>query len=50
MYMYGLNSPDLKLLIFLLAVLILACAASSPAFLMMSSVYKLNKHGDSIQP
>ena len=30
------------------AVLILACASSSPAFLMMYSAYKLNKQGDNI--
>ena len=40
----------LKLLIFLPAILILACASSSPAFLMMNSAYKLNKQGDNIQP
>ena len=39
-----------RLLIFLLAILIPACASSSPAFLMMYSAYKLNKQGDSIQP
>ena len=27
-----------------------ACASSSPIFLMMYSVYKLNKQGDNIQP
>ena len=27
-----------------------ACASSSPAFLMMYSAYKLNKHGGNIQP
>ena len=43
-------SVYLMLLIFLLAVLIPACASSSPAFLMMYSAYKLNKQGDSIQP
>ena len=32
------------------AILILACASSSPAFLMMYSAYKLNKQGDNIQP
>ena len=32
------------------AILIPACAPSSPAFLMMYSAYKLNKHGDNIQP
>ena len=31
-------------------ILILACASSSPAFLMMYSAYKLNKHNDNIQP
>ena len=40
----------LRLLIFLLAILIPACASSSPAFLMMYSAYKLNKQGDNIQP
>ena len=40
----------LKLLIFLPAILIPACASSSPAFLMMYSAFKLNKQGDSIQP
>ena len=40
----------LRLLIFLPAILILACALSSPAFLMMYSAYKLNKQGDNIQP
>ena len=40
----------LKLLIFLLAILIPACASSSPAFSMMYSEYKLNKQGDNIQP
>ena len=37
-------------LIFLPAILIPACASSSPAFLMMYSAYKLNKQGDNIQP
>ena len=32
----------LRLLIFLLTILIPACASSSPAFLMMYSAYKLN--------
>ena len=40
----------LSLLIFLWAILIPACASSSPAFLIMYSVYKLNKQGDNIQP
>ena len=44
------SSAYLRLLIFLLAILILACASSSSAFLMMYSVYKLNKQGDNIQP
>jgi len=43
-------SAYLRLLIFLLAILILACASSRPEFLMMYSAYKLNKQGDSIQP
>ena len=40
----------LRLLIFLLAILISACASSSSAFHMMYSGYKLNKQGDNIQP
>ena len=40
----------LRLLIFLLAILIPACAISSPAFLMMYSAYNLNKQGDNMQP
>ena len=36
--------------IFLPEILILACASSSPVFLMMYSAYKLNKQGDNIQP
>ena len=43
------SSAYLRLLIFLLAILIPACASSSPAFLMMYSAYKLNKQGDYIQ-
>jgi len=43
-------SAYLRLLIFLSAILIPACASSSPAFLMMYSAYKLNKQGDNIQP
>ena len=38
-----------RLLIFHLAILILACASSSPAFLMIYSAYKLNKKSDNIQ-
>ena len=41
---------NLRLLIFLPAILIPACVSSSPAFLMMYSAYKLNKEGDNIQP
>ena len=44
------SSAYLGLLIFLLAILIPACASSSPAFLMMCSAYKLNKQGDNRQP
>ena len=44
------SSAYLRLLIFLLAILIPACASSNPAFLMMYYVYKLNKQGDNIQP
>ena len=43
------SSAYLRLLIFLLEILIPACACSSPAFLMMYSAYKLNKQGDNIQ-
>ena len=43
------SSAYLRLLIFLLAILIPACATSSPAFLMMSSAYRLNKQGDNMQ-
>ena len=38
-----MSSAYLRLLIFLLAILIPACASSSPEFLMMYSAYKLNK-------
>ena len=40
------SSAYLRLWVFLLAILIPACASSSPAFLMMYSAYKLNKQGD----
>ena len=40
------SSAYLRLLIFLLAILIPACASSSQAFLMIYSAYKLNKQGD----
>ena len=46
----GVPSAYLRLLIFLPAILIPACASSNPAFLMMYSAYKLNKQGDNIQP
>ena len=46
----NLSSAYLRLLVFLLAILIPACASSSPAFLMMYSAYKLNKQSDNIQP
>jgi len=44
------SSAYLRLLTFLPAILIPACASSSPVFLMMYSAYKLNKQGDNIQP
>ena len=44
------SSAYLRLLIFLPAILIPACASSSPAFHMMYSTYKLNKQADNIQP
>ena len=43
-------SVYLRLLIFLLAIIIPACASSSQAFHMMYSACKLNKQGDNIQP
>ena len=39
-----------RLLIFLPAIMIPACASSNPAFLMMYSTCTLNKQGDNIQP
>ena len=44
------SSVYLRLSIFLLPILIPACASSSLAFRMMYSVYKVNKQGDNIQP
>ena len=44
------SSAYLRLLIFLLAILIPACASSSPAFFIMYSACKLNKQGDNLQP
>ena len=44
------SAAYLRLLVFLLAILIPACASPSPAFLMMYSACKLNKYSDSIYP
>ena len=44
------SSAYLRLLLFLPAILIPACASSSPAFRMMYSAYELNKQGDDIKP
>ena len=44
------SSAYLRLFLFLPAILIPACASSSPAILMMYSACKLNKQGDNIQP
>ena len=44
------SSAYLRLLIFLLAILIPACASSSLAFRTIYSAYTLNKQGDNIQP
>ena len=44
------SSAYLRMLIFLPAILIPACASSSQAFLMMCYACKLNKQGDNIQP
>ena len=44
------SSAYLRLLIFLLAILILAYASSSLAFYVMYSACKLNKQGNNIQP
>ena len=44
------SSAYLRLLMFLLAILIPAYASSSPAFLMMYSVYKLNYQNGNTQP
>ena len=43
------SSAYLRSLIFLLEILIPACASSSPAFLMMYSAYTLNKQGENTQ-
>ena len=42
------SSAYLRFLIFLQAILIPVCESSSPAFLMLYSVYKLNKQGNNI--
>ena len=44
------TSAYLRLLIFLPAILMSACASSSLGFWMMFSAYKLNKQGDNMQP
>ena len=44
------SSAYLRLLMFLLPILIPACNSSSLAYLMMCSVYALNKQSDSGQP
>ena len=44
------SSAYLRLLIFLPAILIPACASSNRAFYMKYFAYKLNKQGDNIQP
>ena len=44
------SSAYQRLLIFLPAILILACASYNPEFLMIYSACKLNKQGDNIQP
>ena len=44
------SSAYLRLLIFLPAILILACASSNPAFHMMYSAEKLNKQSGNRQP
>ena len=46
----AVSSVYLRVLIFLLAILIPACASSSLEFRMIYSAYKLNKQGDNIQP
>ena len=47
--LFSFSSAYLRLLIFLPAILIPACASSSLAFPMMYSAYKLKKQGDNIQ-
>ena len=43
-------SVYLRLLIFLLEILITACASSNPVFHLIYSVYNLNKQGNNMQP
>ena len=43
------SSAYLRFLVFLLAILIPACASSSLAYCIMYSAYKLNKQGDNMQ-
>ena len=43
-------SAYVRLLIFFPAILLPACASSSPVFLMMYAAYKLHKQGDNTQP
>ena len=45
-----LSSPYLRLFMLLPPLLIPACNSSSPAFLMMCSLYSLNKQGDNRKP
>ena len=45
-----MSSAYLRLLIFIPAILIPACASSSPTFFRMYSAYKLNNQGDNMQP
>jgi len=49
-YTQSTSSAYLRLLIFLPSILIPACDLSRPAFLLMCSVYKLNKQDGNIQP
>ena len=44
------SSTYLRLLVFLLPILIPACASSSPEFHKLYSAYNLNKQGDNILP
>ena len=44
------SSEYLRLLIFLLAILIPACASCTPIFHMMHSAYKWNKQSDNMHP